>query len=76
MNDQDRIAELEAELACVKSRQGLAIKIGNKENVVVGGLTQRFPVTLYAPDWMKIIENIDQVKEFIEANKDQLSWSK
>ena len=56
----------------------LRIKPGNKRNVVVGGpaLGQRFPVTLYAPSWLVIIDHIDEIKQFIEDNRDELSWER
>lgn len=56
----------------------LRIKEGNKQNVVVGGpaLGQRFPVTLYAPSWLVIIDHIDEIKQFIEDNHDELSWER
>ncbi len=70
--------ELMAELASRDDSPTLNIKIGNKENVVVGGpaLGQRFPVTLYAPSWVELLKdaNVDAIKKFIEDNKEQLSW--
>lgn len=65
-----RIAELEG------SKPKLSIKFGNKRNVVVGGsaLGQRFPVTLYAPSWLVLLDHADEIREFIEAHKDELSW--
>lgn len=72
----DWSAELEAELARIRQEKPLHIKIGNKQNVVVGGpgLRQRFPVTLYAPGWVALLEAAEDIKAFIEANREQLSW--
>jgi hypothetical protein len=63
-----------------KMSKKLNIKLGNKQNVVVGGeaLGQRFPVTLYAPSWLVLLddENVQAIREFIEANRDKLSWGR
>jgi len=78
MSDAERIAELEAQLAESKAavKKAVTIKMGNKQNVCVYGLGQRFPVTLYAPGWVLLQENMGRVMEFIEENKDQLSWER
>jgi hypothetical protein len=58
----------------------LRIKPGNKGNIVVGGpaLGQRFPVTLYAPSWLVLLDDnvVDSIKQYINDNKDELSWGK
>ena len=74
------IAELEKELAELKGSD-MPIKFGNKRNVVVGGggwLGQRFPVTLYAPSWRKMLkpENVQAILDFIDENEDELDWGK
>lgn len=80
MTDQDRIAELERQLAEARGevKQQLNIKFGNKRNVVVGGpaLKQRFPVTLYAPSWLVLLDHAEEIRQFIEDNRDQLSWDR
>lgn len=82
MTEAQRIAQLEAELAQLKgtSSTKLNIKLGNKRNVVVGGkaLGQRFPVTLYAPSWLVLLddENVAAIREFIETHRDELDWGR
>lgn len=78
MNDKDRIAELEKQLQEAVTVKPLNIKIGNKQNVVVGGpaLGQRFPVTLYAPSWLVLLEQKDDILQFIEDHRDELTWGK
>ena len=85
MTEQQKIAELEAKLASLQSQQrepvekpAMYIKFGNKRNVVVGGkaLQQRFPVSLYAPSWLALLDHADEIKQFIEDNRDQLSWER
>jgi hypothetical protein len=73
-----RIEELEAELERLTIDQKLTIKIGNKNNVVVGGkaLGQRFPVTLYAPSWLKVLDQADEIRQFIEDNRSKLTWER
>ena len=74
---------LEAKVTTLQNQQAeekpsMYIKLGNKRNVVVGGkaLRQRFPVTLYAPSWLALLEQADEIKEFIKDNHDALSWER
>ena len=82
MTDQEKIAELEAKIAQMQQEQQpkpkMNIKMGNKQNVVVGGaaLKQRFPVTLYAPSWIALLEYKDDIHQFIEDHRDELSWER
>ena len=85
MTEQQKIAELEAKLASLQNQQRepvekptMYIKFGQKRNVVVGGkaLKQRFPVSLYAPSWLALLEHADEIKQFIEDNRDELSWER
>ena len=85
MTEQQKIQELEAKLAALQSQQrdpvekpSMYIKFVNKRNVVVGGkaLKQRFPVTLYAPSWLALLDHADEIKQFIEDNRDELSWER
>jgi hypothetical protein len=64
-----RIAELEAQKTKTKD---VTFKVSEKGAVSVYGLG-RFPVTLYLGQWTRLFEVIDQLKAFIETNKDQLS---
>ena len=77
MTDEEKIAELEAKIAQMQQEQPkpkMNIKMGNKQNVVVGGaaLKQRFPVSLYAPSWVALLEYKDDILQFIEDHKDAL----
>ena len=85
MTEQQKIAELEAKLAAMQDQQrepvekpAMYIKFGNKQNVVVGGkaLKQRFPVSLYAPSWLALLDRADEIRQFIEDNRDELSWER
>jgi hypothetical protein len=29
----------------------------------------RFPVTLYYEQWIRLLDQVDQIREFLEANK-------
>lgn len=80
-----RLAKLEADNAAkdaqiaalaakaeAKRNQPLTIKVTEKGGVGVYGL-QRFPVTLYAQQWAKLLGHADVIRAFIEANKGSLS---
>ena len=82
MTDQEKIAELEAKIDQMQQEQQpkhkMNIKMCNKQNLLVGGaaLKQRFPVTLYAPSWIALLEYKDDILQFIEDHKDELSWER
>jgi hypothetical protein len=48
------------------------LKVTEKGAVSMYGLG-RFPVTLYYSQWVKLIERVDGLKAFLEANKSKLS---
>lgn len=58
-------------MAANKARK-LTLKVSEKGAVSLYGMG-RFPVTLYASQWDRLIENIDEVKAFIDANRSALS---
>jgi hypothetical protein len=67
--------ELKARLAELESRQqrssGLSFKVSDKGGVSVYGLG-RFPVTLYYEQWLRLLDRADDLRAFLEANKDKL----
>ena len=70
-----RLAQLEAENAKLRAQttRSVSMKVSEKGAVSIYGLAGRFPVTLYAQTFEKLFAMSDQVKAFIEANKDKLS---
>lgn len=73
---QDMVAEiarLRAENASLKAKdKGVSLRISEKGGLSMYGLG-RFPITLYKSQWLKLIQNIEQVKEFIAEAGDSLS---
>jgi hypothetical protein len=67
--------ELKAQLAELQSRQqrtgSMSFKVSDKGGVSVYGLG-RFPVTLYYEQWMKLLDRANDLREFLEANKEKL----
>ncbi len=51
--------------------RGLSFRVSEKGAVSVYGLG-RFPVTLYQEQWEKLLAQIDDLKAFIEANRNRL----
>lgn len=69
-------AELEktrAELVRAKSRPVAHIKVSAKGAVSVYGLG-RFPVTLYATQWAQLLAMKEQIEDFIQNRKADLSY--
>lgn len=69
-----RIAQLEAELKAAKAvkRATLSFKVSEKGAVSVYGL-QRFPITLYANQWERLIAATPELQVFMENNRSSLS---
>ena len=82
LDEMNEIAQLEAMAARLKelkakNKNRLRLKVSQKGAVSVYGLQARFPVTLYAAQWEKLLlEMVDTgvLRAFIEENKDQLSY--
>lgn len=76
MSEQDLKAELDrlrAENEALKKRtaHGSTLKVSDKGAVSVYGLG-RFPVTLYQEQWIKLLAMADDIRAFIDENKDRL----
>ena len=69
-----RLAQLEAENAKLKEarHKSLSMKVSEKGAMSVYGLG-RFPLTLYSGQWSRLFSMVDEIKAFLEANKDKLS---
>jgi hypothetical protein len=65
-----RIADLEKQVTSKKSGR-MDFKVSEKGGVSVYGLG-RFPVTLYYEQWQRLLGAADDLKTFLEANKDKL----
>ncbi|MGC2112020.1 MAG: hypothetical protein WA655_21050 [Candidatus Korobacteraceae bacterium] len=65
-----KVAELE-KLAQGRKRGSLDFRVSEKGGVSVYGLG-RFPVTLYYEQWVRLLDQADQIREFMEENKGSL----
>lgn len=64
------IAQLQADNAALKAAPAkkLSFKVSEKGAVSVYGLSARFPTTLYASQWERLIAASDEITAFIAAN--------
>lgn len=69
-----RLEELEAAEAARKAKgpKPITFKVSEKKGLSVYGLG-RFPVTLYVGQWERLLGAVDDLKAFIEANRDELA---
>lgn len=75
MNDMlAEMARLKAENAALKveKKKALGLKVSQKGAVSLYGLG-RFPVTLYAAQWERLLEKAEEIKAFIAANEADLN---
>lgn len=70
---QAELEKLRAENAKLKNKAQGGFKVTEKGGVSMYGLG-RFPVTLYAQQWEKLIARIPELQAFIEANKAKLTF--
>ncbi len=62
-----RLAELEKQTAGRRSGE-LEMRVGEKGGVSVYGLG-RFPVTLYYEQWIRLLDNSEKLRAFLEENR-------
>jgi hypothetical protein len=62
-----RVAELEKQ----KRTGSLQFKVSEKGGVSVYGLG-RFPVTLYYEQWLRLLDTVQELRDFLQANKAKL----
>ena len=69
--------ELKAQLAALqekvksRDRRALEFRVSEKGAVSLYGL-DRFPVTLYYEQWMKVLDHVYELRAFLEENKPNL----
>ena len=76
MNEVEMKAELErlrAENTQLKTKEkgGISLKVSEKGAVSLYGMG-RFPVTLYKEQWLRVLEQSDQIRAFIADNDSKL----
>jgi hypothetical protein len=71
---QAEIEQLKQQLAEAKAQtvKPISMKVSEKGACSVYGLG-RFPVTLYAQQWNRLLDHSSDIKEFLVANADRLS---
>jgi hypothetical protein len=68
---KERLAQLEKQVETKKRSGTLDFRVSEKGGVSVYGLG-RFPVTLYYEQWTRLLDRTDDLKAFLEENKDKL----
>lgn len=66
-------AELAAQAAAAQPATGLRFKVSDKQAVSVYGLG-RLPVTMYAGQWQRLLDERERLLRFIEDNRERLSF--
>ena len=64
--------QLIAMLAAAQAPKAITMKVSEKGAISLYGLG-RFPVTLYAGQWDRLLNEADQISSFIKANASLLS---
>lgn len=66
------VAALVATASAAAGAKSLTFKISEKGAVSVYGLNARFPVSLYAEQWERLLSAADDLRAFLKANADKL----
>lgn len=66
-----QLAAAQEQLKAGRKRGVIDFRVSEKGAVSVYGLG-RFPVTLYYEQWIRLLDNAEQLKEFMEENKSSL----
>jgi len=74
---EEKLARLETENRALREQAEerkpgqLRLKVSEKGGLSVYGLG-RFPVTLYKEQWTKLLDNVEEIKKFLQDNDQQL----
>ena len=70
---QAELQRLRAENQALKkaTSRGLSLKVSEKGGLSVYGLG-RLPVTLYKEQWKKLLDSVEEIRAFLQANDSQL----
>jgi len=74
---EEKMARLEAENRALREQAEerkpgqLRLKVSEKGGLSVYGLG-RFPVTLYKEQWTRLLDNVEEIKKFLQENDHQL----
>jgi hypothetical protein len=66
-----RLQDLEKQVETKKRSGAMEFRVSEKGGVSVYGLG-RFPVTLYYEQWTRLLEAAENLRQFLEENKDKL----
>jgi hypothetical protein len=66
-----KLAELEKQVETKKRTGSMEFRVSEKGGVSVYGLG-RFPVTLYYEQWTRLLDAAENLRNFLEENKDKL----
>jgi len=66
-----RLLELEKQVETKKRTGSMEFRVSEKGGVSVYGLG-RFPVTLYYEQWVRLLEAAENLRQFLEENKERL----
>src|ERR1700751_1171593 len=66
-----RLQELEKQVETRKRSGAMEFRVSEKGGVSVYGLG-RFPVTLYYEQWTRLLDASENLRQFLEENKDKL----
>jgi hypothetical protein len=66
-----KLAHLEQQVETKKRTGSMEFRVSEKGGVSVYGLG-RFPVTLYYEQWVRLLDAAENLRQFLEENKEKL----
>lgn len=61
--------KIDAEVKTRSARSVFSMKVGELGNILVYGLDQRYPVSLYQEQWTKLLSHSGEIASFIGSNQ-------
>ena len=69
----ERVKKENEQLKQSKSNRGLSMKVSQKGALSLYGLG-RFPVTLYKQQWLRLLDETENIRQFIQNNDSDLKF--
>ena len=67
------VDEANAYIASMQTERKLSCKVGEKGGVSVYGLNVRFPITLYAQQWERLLDAAPEIRAFMVKHAAELT---
>lgn len=72
---QEQLSALKTELAAIKEKTKNGFNINKNGLVSVRGINS-YPISIHGNGWLKLLSQVEALKEYLEENKERIKWDK